>query len=278
MSQQRKELRRGKVLIDWSQNDEHKTTVCVYSLRARERPTVSTPLDWEELEDPRALVFEAADVLERVEEHGDLFAPVVELRQELPVAVRIREVVLPTPDPEALAGFHADFPARPGCASSPGPAVCSHFALNVPPDRFEEAVAFARERVELLKDDVPFPHWRARAAYFFDPAGNLVELIARERAPGEELFLELSEVGLPVSRRGRGGRVPRGRARPAPLQRGPRELQRGGRRPRPVHPRARRPPLAVHRPAGPRASDRGDDRGRAATPSCACPGPTTSSG
>jgi bifunctional non-homologous end joining protein LigD len=84
VSQQRKELRRGKVLIDWSQNDENKTTVCVYSLRARERPTVSTPVRWEELDDPDALVFEASDVLERVEEHGDLFAPVVELRQELP--------------------------------------------------------------------------------------------------------------------------------------------------------------------------------------------------
>jgi len=84
VSQQRKDLRRGKVLIDWSQNDEHKTTVSVYSLRARERPTVSTPLRWEELDDPDALVFEASDVLERVERHGDLFAPVVEMRQELP--------------------------------------------------------------------------------------------------------------------------------------------------------------------------------------------------
>jgi bifunctional non-homologous end joining protein LigD len=84
VSQQKKELRKGKVLIDWSQNDEHKTTVGVYSLRARERPTVSTPLAWEELDDPEALVFEAADVLERVERDGDLFAPVAELRQELP--------------------------------------------------------------------------------------------------------------------------------------------------------------------------------------------------
>ena len=84
VSQQKKELREGKVLIDWSQNDEHKTTVGVYSLRARERPTVSTPLAWEELEQPEALVFEAADVLERVERDGDLFAPVAELRQELP--------------------------------------------------------------------------------------------------------------------------------------------------------------------------------------------------
>jgi bifunctional non-homologous end joining protein LigD len=86
VSSQKKELRRGKVLIDWSQNDEHKTTVCVYSLRARERPTVSTPLDWAEVEagNPDALVFEADDVLARVEERGDLFAPVVEMRQELP--------------------------------------------------------------------------------------------------------------------------------------------------------------------------------------------------
>ena len=84
VSQQRKDLRRGKVLIDWSQNDEAKTTVGVYSLRARERPTVSTPLRWEELDNPDALVFEASDVLDRVEEHGDHFAPVVELRQKLP--------------------------------------------------------------------------------------------------------------------------------------------------------------------------------------------------
>jgi bifunctional non-homologous end joining protein LigD len=86
VSTQRKELRKGKVLIDWSQNDEHKTTVGVYSLRARERPTVSTPVEWDEVEecDPDALVFEAEDVLARVEEHGDLFAPVAELEQRLP--------------------------------------------------------------------------------------------------------------------------------------------------------------------------------------------------
>ena len=86
VASQRKELRKGKVLIDWSQNDEHKTTVSVYSLRARERPTVSTPLLWEEVEagDPDALVFEADDVLARAEEHGDLFAPVAELKQRLP--------------------------------------------------------------------------------------------------------------------------------------------------------------------------------------------------
>ena len=86
VASQRKDLRAGKVLIDWSQNDEHKTTVCVYSLRARERPTVSTPLAWEEIErgDPQKLVFEAGDVLERVEEHGDLFGRVAEQEQRLP--------------------------------------------------------------------------------------------------------------------------------------------------------------------------------------------------
>ena len=84
VSTQKKELRRGRVLIDWSQNDEHKTTVSVYSLRARTQPTVSTPVTWEELEDPAALVFEAGDVLDRVSEHGDLFAPVLELQQRLP--------------------------------------------------------------------------------------------------------------------------------------------------------------------------------------------------
>jgi bifunctional non-homologous end joining protein LigD len=82
--------RRGKVLIDWSQNDEHKTTVSVYSLRAKERPTVSTPLDWGEVEactskgDPELLRFEHDAVLARVAERGDLFAEVLSLTQSLP--------------------------------------------------------------------------------------------------------------------------------------------------------------------------------------------------
>jgi bifunctional non-homologous end joining protein LigD len=90
VSEMKKSLRAGKVLVDWSQNDEHKTTVCVYSLRAMPRPTVSTPLRWEEVEaalesgDPAALSFASDDVLARVEEDGDLFAGVHELRQELP--------------------------------------------------------------------------------------------------------------------------------------------------------------------------------------------------
>jgi bifunctional non-homologous end joining protein LigD len=89
LSDMNKTRRKGKVFVDWSQNDEHKTTVNVYSLRARERPTVSTPLTWDEVEDvrePEELVFTSAEVLERVEQHGDLFAPVAALEQELPVA------------------------------------------------------------------------------------------------------------------------------------------------------------------------------------------------
>jgi bifunctional non-homologous end joining protein LigD len=90
VSRQTKTLRRGKVLVDWSQNDEHKTTVNVYSLRARDRPTVSTPLTWDEVRegaragDPERLVFDADAVRERVAEQGDLFAPVVSLVQRLP--------------------------------------------------------------------------------------------------------------------------------------------------------------------------------------------------
>lgn len=85
VSSMRKSLREGKVLIDWSQNDRHKTTVAAYSLRARERPTVSTPLAWEEVErEDCQLVFEAGELLDRVADVGDLFAPVLELEQELP--------------------------------------------------------------------------------------------------------------------------------------------------------------------------------------------------
>jgi bifunctional non-homologous end joining protein LigD len=90
VSEMRKDLRPGKVFIDWSQNDEHKTTVSVYSLRARDRPTVSTPVTWDEVEsllrtrEPEDLAFTSDQVLERVAEHGDCFAAVLELRQELP--------------------------------------------------------------------------------------------------------------------------------------------------------------------------------------------------
>jgi bifunctional non-homologous end joining protein LigD len=90
VSRMTKARRTGKVLIDWSQNDRNKTTVSVYSLRASARPTVSTPLEWEEVRsalagpDPATLSFQAQSVLERVAEHGDLFAPVLSTVQELP--------------------------------------------------------------------------------------------------------------------------------------------------------------------------------------------------
>ena len=83
-------LRPGKVFVDWSQNTASKTTIAVYSLRARERPTVSTPVDWDEVEGAASgaggasLRFEATDVLKRVEQRGDLFAPLLTLRQEVP--------------------------------------------------------------------------------------------------------------------------------------------------------------------------------------------------
>ena len=90
VSVMKKSERHGKVFIDWSQNDRHKTTVGVHSLRARERPTVSTPLLWEEVEqvagggEPAALVFESDRALERLEDAGDHFAPVLQLEQRLP--------------------------------------------------------------------------------------------------------------------------------------------------------------------------------------------------
>jgi bifunctional non-homologous end joining protein LigD len=90
VSKMKKAEREGKVFVDWSQNHQRKTTIAVYSLRARERPTASTPVTWEEVEaaaesgDGASLVFEAGQVLERIEAHGDLFASVLELQQTLP--------------------------------------------------------------------------------------------------------------------------------------------------------------------------------------------------
>ena len=79
------------MLVDWSQNDDHKTTVTVYSVRARERPTVSTPVTWDEVAscreagDPELLAFETDAGARRARsDHGDLFAPLLSLKQELP--------------------------------------------------------------------------------------------------------------------------------------------------------------------------------------------------
>jgi bifunctional non-homologous end joining protein LigD len=89
VSKMQKSLRKGKVLVDWSQNDRHKTTVNVYSLRAGERPTVSTPITWDEVEKAaqskrsKVLLFEAGEVIERLDKQGDLFAPVLTLKQKL---------------------------------------------------------------------------------------------------------------------------------------------------------------------------------------------------
>src|ERR1700719_4437756 len=84
-----KSIRKGKVFVDWSQNDEHKTTICVYSLRAKEEPTVSTPVTWDEIasclkrKKADLLKFRSDKTLERVEKLGDLFAPVENLKQKL---------------------------------------------------------------------------------------------------------------------------------------------------------------------------------------------------
>jgi bifunctional non-homologous end joining protein LigD len=89
-SNMRKEQRTGKVFIDWSQNDAAKTTVCVYSLRGGERPTVSAPVEWKELEralrsgDPSGLMFSPEITLARVERKGDLFVEALTLKQTLP--------------------------------------------------------------------------------------------------------------------------------------------------------------------------------------------------
>src|SRR5580700_1269428 len=97
VSDMKKQLRVGKVFVDWSQNDQHKTTISVYSLRAREHPTVSTPVKWEEVEqalkkkDATLLVFEASQVLDRVQKMGDLFEPVLTLKQKLPKLAGIAE-------------------------------------------------------------------------------------------------------------------------------------------------------------------------------------------
>jgi bifunctional non-homologous end joining protein LigD len=89
VSRMTRKLRPGKVLVDWSQNDAHKTTVNVYSVRARERPTVSTPVAWEEVQacreaDQGVLIFDTDQVLSRVEDQGDLFAPLLSVAQRLP--------------------------------------------------------------------------------------------------------------------------------------------------------------------------------------------------
>ena len=118
VSDMKKAVRTNKVFVDWSQNDQHKTTISVYSLRARERPTVSTPVKWEEVEqalkkkDANLLVFEAKDVLARVGKMGDLFGPVQKLKQKLP---RLSGLATESPaEPQPVA----DKPSSPKTRSS----------------------------------------------------------------------------------------------------------------------------------------------------------------
>jgi bifunctional non-homologous end joining protein LigD len=130
VSDMKKQLRVGKVFVDWSQNDEHKTTISVYSLRAREHPTVSAPVKWEEVEqaykkkDAGLLVFEAEQVFKRVEKMGDLFGPILSLKQKLPKLTGIEEA-----QPEAIAAgldiaAQAEEPA-PGRRKAAGKRVAS---------------------------------------------------------------------------------------------------------------------------------------------------------
>ena len=101
VSDMKKVLRTGKVFVDWSQNDDYKTTVCVYSLRAKEQPTVSTPVSWDEVEqclkkkDAQLLVFTSEQVLKRVDKMGDLFEPVLKLKQKLPAIEKLTEISPP---------------------------------------------------------------------------------------------------------------------------------------------------------------------------------------
>jgi bifunctional non-homologous end joining protein LigD len=124
VSDMKKSLRSGKVLVDWSQNDAHKTTVCVYSLRAQERPTVSMPVTWRELEtclenrDPNSLVFLSNQALERVEKVGDLFEPVLSVQQTLPPAeelggsVEQRRLAIRTGSPDGVFSTQSPHSAR----------------------------------------------------------------------------------------------------------------------------------------------------------------------
>lgn len=120
VSEMKKQVRTGKVFVDWSQNDEHKTTIGVYSLRAREHPTVSTPVTWEEVErahkkkDAGLLVFEAKEAVTRFEKMGDLFEPVLALKQTLPDLKKLAAAaVAEKPEPVEIAAQADDVRSVP---------------------------------------------------------------------------------------------------------------------------------------------------------------------
>ena len=128
VSDMKKQVRTGKVLVDWSQNDEHKTTVAVYSLRAREHPTASTPVTWEEVEralkkkDASLLVFEAGQTVKRVEKMGDLSAPLLVLKQRLPDLKKLAEsAAAETQERISIAAQAEEEPVAPRRAAGRSP-------------------------------------------------------------------------------------------------------------------------------------------------------------
>jgi bifunctional non-homologous end joining protein LigD len=126
VSDMKKSLRVGKVFVDWSQNDDHKTTVNVYSLRAKDHPTVSTPVSWVEVEqcfkkkDAEMLVFRSDQVLERVNKMGDIFEPVLKLKQKLPALGEMSETL--AEHVEHYAGKLKPAPPRPSKKATKGKA------------------------------------------------------------------------------------------------------------------------------------------------------------
>ncbi len=120
LSDMKKALRVNKVFVDWSQNDQYKTTVCVYSLRAKERPTVSTPVTWQEVErclkkqDPNLLVFDSKQAVERAGKLGDLYEPVLTLKQKLPPVAEL-DALFASGDLK-MKEFGASTPAAPTVA------------------------------------------------------------------------------------------------------------------------------------------------------------------
>ena len=116
VSKMAKALRKGKIFVDWSQNDEHKTTICVYSLRARDTPTASTPVTWEEVEvtvkkkNGKRLVFRCDQTLARVEKMRDLFEQVATLKQSYPGSGSF-EARLVIPIPRNAEGHRGRDPA-----------------------------------------------------------------------------------------------------------------------------------------------------------------------
>lgn len=119
VSDMKKAVRTNKVFVDWSQNDQHKTTIAVYSLRARERPTVSTPISWDEVEmalkkrDAERLVFEAGDVIKRVVKMGDLYAPLLTLKQKLPKLAGLGAEVENEAEPKERVAIAAQAEPKP---------------------------------------------------------------------------------------------------------------------------------------------------------------------